>query len=227
MSVGWYTDNALSRTVLESIPKIGTMHIKHFAPDASDHPSLFYGILRGCGRAMHTLKALGKDYYYIDNGYFDALYVDGNKHKDMSGKFRVVKNGMHEVYCGNKIVAEVCNAKVLIIPPSPYSANFYDTTPEDWIYAVGKNLDPQTTQIKIRNKDSLTPLEESLAWCDGVIAFNSMAVMKAIEMGKYVKDSHGILRHPQWSRLDINEVKAFYEPKQFTLEEFRDGKCKW
>lgn len=222
MIIGWHTDNALSKTVLGSIPNIELRHINSFDSGKIPEQNIFYGILRGSGRLMHILRDNEQDYYYIDNGYFDALYVDQNKQKDMSGKFRVVKNGMHEVYPHE---GRPCDtpSKVLIIPPSPYSANFYDTTPEDWIYAHGNPLAKKEINIKIRNKNSLTPLDEMLDWCDGVLSFNSMAVMRAIEMGKLVMDTHGVFRKPHFAHYNLQDLRNFYEPKQFTLEEFRSG----
>jgi len=222
--IGWYTDNELSRRVMESIEggKIFKSHISTFNTSPADD-GIFYGILRGCGTAMRILAHNNHNYFYIDNGYFDALYVDSNKQKSMEGKFRVVKNRMHEIYPHDGAPANP--EKILIIPPSSYSANFYDTTPEDWIYAVGKELTAGGKQIKVRHKDSVVPLEQSLDWCDGVVSFNSMVVMKAVEMGKSVADTHGVFRKPYFANYSLQDLRAYYEPKQFTLEEFRSGKC--
>lgn len=212
--LAWHTDNSLSRTVLGSISGAEVRHISEFHPHNCPH--IFYGILRGCSRAMHLLKDKGIDYYYIDNGYFDALYVDKKMVKDMGGKFRVVKNGMHEVYPYEGKLAESKN--ILVIPPSTYSANFYDTTPEDWI---------KNKLGRIRTKTCKGSLDEDLAWCDGVMSFNSMAVMKAVEMGKAVYDTHGVFRNNGFRSYDINDLRAYYEPKQFTLEELKEGKWKF
>lgn len=219
--IGWYTDNPLSRTVMEAVAEGRTKqckpfvasHISGFSSKALDFEGLFYGILRGTSRLMHIFHYLGRDFYYIDNGYFDALYVDKSMQKSMEGKFRVVKNGMHEIcpYEGKKAQVK----KILIIPPSSYSANFYDTTPEDWL--AGK-------QGRIRTKSSTKTIEDDLAWCDGVLSFNSMVVMKAIEMGKSVMDTHGIFRTKDFHTYDIADLRDFYEPKQFTLQEFKEGK---
>jgi hypothetical protein len=218
--IGWVTDNGLSRTVMELIPNIEIRHIVGFLPLKCDH--VFYGILRGCSRAMHSLAEKGIDYHYIDNGYFDALYVDKNKQKSMDGKFRVVKNGMHELYPHGGLPSKPTN--ILVLPPSPYSANFYNTTPEDWIQLACSGTHGN---MRIRTKDITTPLENDLAWCDGVLSFNSMALMRAVEMGKVVKDTHGIFRRKEFARYNIDDLRAFYEPKQFTLKELSEGKCKF
>lgn len=227
--IGWYTDNDLSKTVLGSIPGIELQHVSKYRLESRFQKSVFYGILRGCGHAMHIQRD-GDPFWYIDNGYFDALYVDSNMRKNMEGKFRVVKNGMHDIYLGEP-TKFIPGNRVLVIPPSPYSANFYDTTPEDWVSDIAKILKDSGYEIKIRYKGEITPLEASLLWCDGVVSFNSMTIMKAIEMGKFAIDTHGMLRnltlldsHPGY---ELADMKAFYEPKQFTLEEFRQGKCAW
>ena len=91
--IGWTTTNTLSQTVLKSLD-IELRHISEFTPQ----PSVFYGFLRGAGSAMKILKHLGIDYWYIDNGYFDAQYVNENFVKIMDGKYRIVKNGTHDVF---------------------------------------------------------------------------------------------------------------------------------
>ena len=100
--IGWYTHNQLSYAVLDCVPDIELRHISSFdSARLNDTKHAFYGILRGCSRAMHILAYMGMDYWYIDNGYFDAEYVNKDMRKDMSGKFRVVKSDMIEPYYAN------------------------------------------------------------------------------------------------------------------------------
>src|SRR3990167_2505494 len=134
MLTGWYTDNQVSRTIMKSINDSGikTKHISKFPTDQFP-PSIFYGILRGPGALMHEMRRVGREFWYIDNGYFDAEYVDKAGHKYMTGNYRVVFNDMIETYPGPTVTAPPKRGDIfLVIPPSPYSANFYDTTPEDW-----------------------------------------------------------------------------------------------
>jgi len=55
-----------------------------------------------------------------------------------------------------------------------------------------------------------------------------MAAVKAIEMGKAVFTTHGIIRNAHllgYSGIpyyDMEELRRFYEPKQFTLEQIAD-----
>lgn len=230
MLVGWHTDNELSKKVLGAIPGIELRHISEYRVESRFLKSVFYGILRGCGRAMHIQK--GADpFWYIDNGYYDALYVDKNMHKNMEGKFRIVKNGMHDVYPHEpKLLPDTIIKNVLLIPPSPYSANFYDTTPEDWQQSVIQKVHASGQyNIKIRHKAAVTPLYDDLIWADAVVAFNSMIVLQA---NKPAYDTHGVFRnfHTYWpSPISYNpdHLRAFYEPRQFTLDEIRQGKFEW
>lgn len=228
--IGWYTDNELSKTVLNSIPNIELKHIKDFTYSHDLH--VFYGILRGSAKIMHLLDYTAADYYYIDNGYFDALYIDKSMHKSMEGKFRVVKNGMHEVYPHEPDYSINPVNSVLLIPPSPYSANFYDTTPEDWIEVTSEKIKKSGCAIKIRNKQSLIPLDDDIKQSDAVVAFNSMVVMRSCELQIPSFDTHGVFRNfdkyfPDGVFYDIKKLKAFYEPKQFTLDEIKQGKVQW
>lgn len=229
MIVGYYTDNELSKRVMQSIPGIEARHITKFNHYSAG--AIFYGVLRGCGRAMQICPYINHPYYYIDNGYFDALYVDGNMRKNMEGKFRIVKNGMHEVYPGTPTLLPTYMMKnILLIPPSSYSANFYDTTPEDWQQStITKIQDAGQYNIKIRHKANVTPLADDLIWADAVVAFNSMIVLQA---NKPAYDTHGVFRNfdtywPSPIEYKQEDLRAFYEPKQFTLDEIRRGKVLW
>lgn len=227
------TSNQLSHTVMDAVSagKRRVRSIKEFNQHPLE-PSVFYGILRGCGRAMHVLESAKIDYWYIDNGYFDARYIDDSKRKDMGGTFRIVKNDMLDVFPGKPEVHTDWR-NVLILPPSPYSANFYDTTPEDWSHSVYHSLLQHSPKAKIRFRDkgAMRPLDEELNEVDAVIAFNSMALMRAAEMGVAVADTHGFLRNLHIDQgaphYDIGALRAFYEPKQFTLAQIREGAVEW
>jgi len=221
----WVTDNELSHTVMNAIGG-EIKHIRDF--DSTPlQPSVFYGLLRGNSRAMHILKYHGIDYWYIDNGYFDAKYVDKKMHKSMDGMFRVVKNDTHDVYPGSPIVSSGKIESVLVLPPSPYSASFHHTTPEDWTASVmGWMIDTgHPIKATVRHKGSNTPFSTELKDYDAVVAFNSMAVMEAIAAYKPAFDTHGILRnlerYPNPSIYSPTDIRKYYETKQCSLEYLR------
>jgi len=193
-------------------------HIDNFTPQ----PSIFYGIHRGCGNAMHSCKHTGHDYYYLDNGYFDAEYVDRSGKKDLSGTYRIVKNGMHEKYKGPSfpLVPNTIMEKALLIPPSPYSAYFHNTTPEDFIQTIGYWF--PDLEFTVRTKASDVDIESDIMKHHVVMAFNSMAVIKAVELGKPVLDTKGVFQHGV-ARYKIQDIHDFYKNKQFTLNQIAGG----
>jgi hypothetical protein len=94
------------------------------------------------------------------------------------------------------------------------------TTPEDWINRAVKQY--PYAKIKIRDKGTLTLLDDDIKSVDAVYAFNSMAVMRAIELEKPVRDDYGCFRNGDFHKYDCREVRNFYEPKQYTLEQLKD-----
>ena len=238
----WYTDNPLSCMVMSAIaegnPSAVARHIKDFKK-VIDNPSagdVFYGILRGCGTAMRICNWIGANYYYIDNGYFEAEYVNQSMLKNMDGKFRVVKNDMIELYQGPRPMYEADVKRIcLLVPPSPYTANFYDTTPEDFVQETAQHLFRHGVSVIVRDKSSESPLEDQLGQCGFVVSFNSMISMEAIKRDIPAYDARGIFRNiydifqndfrPHLTTT-YHELQKFYEPKQFTLEQFRNGEWK-
>ena len=234
----WYTDNEISQRFAEAFRANGieTDHVSEFhrlycksnEMEGSQH--IFYGIHRGCGSAMRICHGgWAADYYYIDNGYFDARYVDAKMVKDLGGTYRVVKNDMIQAYEGLPSKEPLLTVTFCVLPPSPYSAYFYDTTPEDWINEQYTTLSRLGHKMFLRSKDSDKSLDEDLNNCDAVLAFNSMAVMRAVELGKAVYTTHGVFRnsHLLTSHLpfyDIEDVRSFYADKQFTLDDIGEGK---
>lgn len=237
--IGWYTDNEISKTVMKAVNDAGfpIKHIRDF-PEEGYPSSIFYGILRGAGNVMHEMRRLGRDFWYIDNGYFDAEYIDRSGRKSLNGTYRIVCGDMIETYIGKQVVAPVKKGKVfLIILPSPYTANFYDTTPEEWADEWARILAKKGYAYKCRNKASTSTLHEDLDEIRrigaGVLAFNSMAIMSALERNIPVYDTHGLFKNsgeilrPDFQPgvlYDFREVEKFYRPKQFTIEQIAKGR---
>lgn len=227
MTVGYYTDNNVSQGVMRAFSDAGveTRHIKDFD---NTRPAIFYGILRGSGMASRILKDRGIDFWYVDNGYFDAVYMDSAKFKDMHGKYRIVKNDYIEPFIADAHLSAIeFPLKFLMLPPSVYSAFMHDTTPEDWIIKWGQKIHNLGHSRERRDKEEKIPLDKQLAECDAVFAFNSMGVVRAMQLGKAVYTTHGIIRNYDLlskaaPRYNIEDLKRFYEPKQFTLDEIRE-----
>jgi hypothetical protein len=237
----WHTDNEISQTVGRAIENRGKFiaHISQFpAGRDANVPHVFYGILRGTMPAMRYLQYKRADFIYLDNGYFDAEYIDALGFKDMGGKYRICKNDMVEVYPGPRVEGPISEGKAfLLIPPSPYTANFYDTTPEDWLQKWQGILTRQGFAVEVKGKERGQTFKFYFDWVErhkgAVLAFNSMAVMGAMERRIPTYDTHGVLRNADDTQTEnfkpmvnvhFDALKAFYEARQFTLEEIAQGK---
>jgi hypothetical protein len=227
--IGYYTDNNVSKSVMASFLASGIdiKHISEFKKYRGE-PAIFYGMLRGSGIAMKWCELEGVDYYYVDNGYFDAEYIDDRGYKDMGGYFRIVKNGMIEPYTGEAMISIPHKPlKILLMKPSHYSAFMHDTTPEDWARDCTNLISQPEHEIFMREKSDKN-LMEQLEYVDAVLAFNSMAVMPAISKGKAVYTTHGIIRNmnafgSEIQYFDYEKVSDYYKTKQFTLEQISKG----
>lgn len=245
----YITDNEISHTVAKAFKRGGAeaRHIREFPEICREngffhHQHIFYGILRGSGSAIKTLENIGvgesssdgkiinlkASYLYVDNGYFDAHYMDNTKHKIMDGTYRIVKNGLIDKYTGSPRTEPRRPLRLLALPPTPYSANMQDTTPEDWFMQLKELRKVTNDHIDIREKTEQKSFAKHVKDYDGVIAFNSMAVMEATKLGKAVWDFHGIFRNAdQFTNeipyYDYEDLELFYSTKQFTLDEIAEG----
>lgn len=223
--IGYYTDNPISKAVMAAFSRSGTTvsHINNFQFNKST-PAIFYGILRGTGAAMRYLQFQGKSFHYIDNGYFDAVYMDERKAKEMTGKYRVVNSDMIEPMDILPVRTATGPMRILMYPPSTYAAFMYDTTPEDWTKCWRDKLLSSGHEIKFADKIPGWSFDSAIDDCDALFTFNSTTVIRAMELGKSVFTTHGIIRNADMSmtcapHYDVEAVKEFYAPKQFTLDE--------
>lgn len=228
MTVGYYTDNPVSKAVMNAFSRAGThvSHINNFQFNKNT-PSIFYGILRGTGAAMRYLQYHGKSFHYLDNGYFDAVYMDENKNKDMSGTYRIVDSDMIEPMDVLPIKTATGPMRVLLYPPSSYTSFMYDTTPEDWCKKWAEDLSIYGHELKFADKTPGWSFDAAIKDCDALFTFNSMTAVRAIELGKAVFTTHGIIRNADMAATcapyyDVEDVKNFYAPKQFTLNEIAE-----
>lgn len=224
----YVTENEVSHTVARAFEK-GGAEVKHIRDFSIAKPPIFYGILRGTAFPIKLCESVSRDFFYVDNGYFDAVYMDHSKRKEMTGTYRVVKNGLVDVYTGCPVRVEPrTKLKILALPPTPYSANMQDTTPEDWFMKLKELRKITGDHIDVREKGEKRPLTEHLREYEAVVSFNSMSVMEATKLGKAVWDFHGIFRNAdkftsEIPYFDYESLCDFYSTKQFTLDEIAEG----
>lgn len=223
--IGYYSDNEVSQTVMKAFSRIG-IKVKHIRNFDHTQPAIFYGILRGAGSAIRLMQHYKRDFWYVDNGYFDAIYMNQQKEKDMKGKYRIVKNALIEPIDIQPVRTTNKKLRILMLPPTTYTAFMHDTTPEDWVIEWQLKCDRAGHMCFRRDKTESIPLKESLRDVDAVLAFNSLGVMEAIREGKAVYTTHGIIRNSEMlgsvvPYYDFNELAKFYQDKQFTLDEIQ------
>jgi hypothetical protein len=221
--IGYFTDNNVSQTVMKSFSRIGikVKHIRQFDPTQQ---AIFYGILRGTGPAMRLMQYLKKDFWYVDNGYYEAVYMNENKQKEMTGKYRIVKNATIEPCDLQPVRTTNKKLRIMLMPPSPYTAFMHDTTPEDWSKEMTLKCDRAGHISLQREKGEIIPIKQALREFDAVLAFNSLGVVEAMKEGKAVYTTHGIIRNidllgktvPYY---DFDETVNFYKGRQHTLQE--------
>lgn len=229
------TYNSISKAVAGAFRKNGVevRHVREFRPSGiqeilEDTP-IFYGLLRGTGMAVRYCEFEQHDYLYLDNGYFDAVYMDDSKRKEMTGTYRLCRNCLLEPFTGKPAEeAPIQRMKFLVLPPSPYVAFMYDTTPEDWLWEWCNRLASFGHSFTVRDKGTKDPFKVVVQDYDAVLAFNSIAAMEAVKLGKIIYTTHGIIRNAHLldsiiQRYDYTELTEFYKGKQFTLEEIANG----
>ena len=148
-------------------------------------------------KIMKACEEQGRDYYYIDTGYF------GNqKRKEYH---RVTKNAMQYLdpiedrpgdrleRCGVRIKNMRPGSKILICPPSQKAMNFWGLDVESWMNETVSTIKQYTDRpIEIRLKGSRearqnNTIEQALAndvHC--MVTFNSIAAVESLIHGKPV-----------------------------------------
>lgn len=203
------------------------------------------------GAVKHCMKT-GREYYYIDNGYF------GNpKTKNW---FRIIKNNVHDVRpiidrpfdriqkcieVGNiKLKPFSQGSKIVIAPPSPKSFSLWDIDFDTWVNQTIEELKTYTDRpIHVRVKRdrpdrlSYNTMEEELA--DDVhclVTYNSVAAVEALMLGCPVITT-GPNAACQLAKTKLSEVENLYIPtdqermawlahlsySQFTYDEISNG----
>jgi len=155
-----------------------------------------------CVRGMKFTKWVklaaqqGREYYYIDNGYF------GNHGRKVY--FRIIKNNIHDVRdiidrlddrltpCEVKLKDFTPGRKILLAPPSVKSFTMWDIDQEQWIADTIAEIKKHTDRpVEVRQKRprndrmAVDTMEEALA--DDVhclVTYNSVAACEAVMLGK-------------------------------------------
>lgn len=210
-------------------------------------PVLLRGITKR--KQMNACRAAGRDFYYIDTGYF------GNGKKKTY--HRVTKNDVQNfgpIIDRPSDRLDRCNieltkfrkqgSKVLIAPPSQKLLNLYDINLEEWLASTQKEIKQYTDRpIEIRlkqgrservNTDTIQMALANDVYC--LVTFSSIAAGEALLLGKPAITlgpnaaaplcSHSVSEIENIKIPTLDEVAAWCRHIsycQFTEVEMRDG----
>ena len=209
---------------------------KNITTDRSDisKPIIF----RGITKRKHIYNAInnGRDFYYIDTGYFGNFSCPGNP----SGKktwHRVVKNELQlstildapsnrwdELVRGDERLKwkgwKTKGKKILLVVPNPKSCHFYGLDIEPWMTETVNTIKKHTDMpIVIRHKgsrvdrdnNSIYDVLDSGIFCTVTLA--SIAAMESIAYGVPAFVSVPCAAHPLAST-DLSKIETPYYPDE-------------
>lgn len=245
----WYTDHEINQTITKAFYE-GMLHHSQTKEipykSVKDHRefthSISYGILRGTGDVFRDCMAANKEWWEIDRGYFGANHFDGY--------YRVSLNGTRALYRSCDLSRDRLEAlgvtyapwnkngnHVLICPPSEAVYQFYHNEKANgWAetyQAIARTYTKR--EVRIRHKDSKTPLHEDLKDCHAVLTYNSNVAIDALRLG-IPAISIAETELTEWNKLRTEDIESnkLYEADrealfrylsycQFTLPEMRNG----
>jgi len=208
-------------------------------------------VVRGIAKkkVMHKAVADGRDFYYIDTGYF------GNEKTKLY--HRVVKNGLQFnlpiwsacpddrfMATSTQIRKKTSGRNILLCPPSQKALNYWDVNLETWILQTTETIKRYTDRpIVIREKanrqirtndDTMEMALSRDVHC--LVTYNSIAAVEALILGKPVftmgPNAAGPLANKELSRIEqpmmpvvdrVRQLCCNLAYGQFTPAEMIDG----
>lgn len=203
-------------------------------------PAAMYGILRGTGELIHECNWVGREYFYVDHGYFNRGHFDGY--------YRVTRNGM-QAHSQRMVPDDRWRSldasfrpwrrdgkHVLVLPLTPAVAHFHGIDSAAWEAAVVNEINQHTErQVKIRPKPrqgQKSDLFEDLKDCWCVVTHSSNTAVVALQEGVPVVTLGESAASPCSWRFENLEAPFWPEREplfhylaysQFTLDEIRSG----
>lgn len=201
-----------------------------------DGPGMFYGILRGCGDLMKECDWTGREYYYVDHGFFRRGYYDGYfrvcRNGRFPGNFRSCPSDRWEALGTELRPWRRSGSHVVVCPISAQVGDFLGIDTERWTASVVREISLHTDRpIIVKPKDG-EPLKDVLedAWClvthssnsavDAVVAGIPAVVLGGDHLG-HVGWTLRNIESPIWP--DRESWVHWLAYNQFTLEEMRRG----
>jgi len=226
----------------------GVITISKKTPDFdSNIPVVIRGIAKR--KIIHRCAEEGRDYFYIDTGYF------GNwKHKTYH---RITKNNMQYVgnldpncpddrlnFTNTHVHKHRPGKNILICPPSQKAMNYWNLDLEEWLDNTVQQIEKHTDRpIVIRKKmgrsDRVNTDTMEMALSRDVhcmVTFNSIAAVESLIYGKPVftmgpnaaqplaNTDLALIENPRMPRVEeVRNLLCNLAYQQFTVQEMKDG----
>jgi hypothetical protein len=235
-TVVYVTEHAHSQTVGTAFAMGGRMR-RAPATELLPGAAVFYGILRGCGPLLHKAIQLGRDFYFVDNGYLKP----GHYH----GYYRATKNAYQHRGEGRGDFERLRaldltvspwqkGAHVVVCPPGEVYCNHHGMSAAGWLQDTLTVLSANTDrEIRVRKKGSVRPLAEDLKGAHALVTHASNAAVEAIVAGvpAFVTGASPARAMGNTMLREIErpvygermEWLAILAANQWTLDEFRAG----
>lgn len=200
-------------------------------------PAAFYGVRQGWNTLWLQAKADGRDWYYLDNAYFD----DSRELRFRVGKNRVQQTefppGDYPPFHRPIAPWRTEGEHIVICPQSEEFMRVVCVWSKDWAEHVLHELRRHTTRpLMVRRKGDRRTLAEDLKGAWALVTHSSAAANEAIIAGIPVfvtgASSAAVLAGGPLSAIESplcpdgrEQWAAALAAHQFTLDELREGKC--
>lgn len=208
-------------------------------PEETDKPLVIRGVIKDHHR--DNCQKIGRDYYYIDTGYFGNFPSPGNE-KGQKKWHRIVKNENQQVD-----IADVpadrwerllnddprlrwtgwkdYNKKILLVMPNPKACKWYKIDYEKWVVDTKEQIAKYSDlPVEVRIKGSRSERNKGYtiydAFDSGVyatVAMNSMAALESVLYGIPAFVSIPCAASPLAST-DLSQLATPYKPKHKLIE---------
>lgn len=208
-------------------------------PEETDKPLVIRGVIKDHHR--DNCQKIGRDYYYIDTGYFGNFPSPGNE-KGQKKWHRIVKNENQQVD-----IADVpadrwerllnddprlrwtgwkdYNKKILLVMPNPKACKWYKIDYEKWVVDTKEQIAKYSDlPVEVRIKGSRSERNKGYtiydAFDSGVyatVAMNSMAALESVLYGIPAFVSIPCAASPLAST-DLSQLANPYKPKHKLIE---------
>lgn len=198
-----------------------------------------YGFLRGSEPVLRKAQAEGRDWWYLDNGYFRPGHYNGFYRLTRNAyqhDGRGESDGRRFRQLGIQIQPWRKRSRhILVCPPGQVMASHRGFGAEQWMAQTMSTLREHTEiPVRVRHKGSGVPLARDLEGCHALVTALSNTAVEALIAGVPVFCTHDCAA-ASMGKSDLREIEDPHLPAdrerwagvladhQWTLDELRAG----